>query len=62
MFVYAHLSDDKLTDLQRFEQAKGIRVLAMQPVSVEPASLTADELAELRQLEEQLGLCLLAVH
>jgi hypothetical protein len=36
-------------------------VLALQEVPVTPSLLPADEVADLRALEDELGVCLLAV-
>lgn len=61
MYVPAGLSEDEIHDLQSFEAESGLRVLALAPLRVEPAAISADILARLQQLERELGVCLLAV-
>lgn len=61
MFMLAGLTEEKLKALQQFEAESGLRVLAVTPISVEPAPIAADDLARLQDLERQLGVCLLAV-
>ncbi len=61
MFVIAQLRGEQVDQLQRFEQTKGIKVLALAEMKVNPAPLDAEGLEELRKLEEELGVCLLAV-
>ncbi len=61
MFVLAQLDPSQLSVVQRFEQAAGVRLLAMKDMEVASAPITADMLEELQQLEEELGVCLVAV-
>ena len=61
MFVLANLNDEQVHRLQAFEAEKGIRVLALQDVPVEPAPLAQNDLDSVQELEAELGLCLVAV-
>ena len=61
MFVLASLSSEQIEALRRFEKSEGIKVLALKEVPVETELLAADKLAALRDLEDQIGVCLLAV-
>ncbi len=61
MYVFAKLSDDQLKALQDFEQNSEVKLLAVTDVTLEPAALDAEKVAHLRDLEEQLGMCLVAV-
>jgi len=61
MYVLANLDNDKLGTLQSFEEEAGLRVLALSHVEVEPAPIDAEALDGLRRLEEELGVCLVAV-
>ena len=62
MFVVARLSADQLKMIQQFEKDEGIRLIAMTEMEVEPEMIEADKLTDLQKLEEQLGVCLVAVH
>lgn len=61
MFVIAGLDRKRLSLLQNFEKESGLKVLALTPLKVQPAPLSQEELKRIQQLEEQLGVCLLAV-
>ena len=61
MFVFANLAKEQVKAVQEFEYAEGIRLLALKEVCLEPEMLPADKLATLNELEEKLGVCLLAV-
>jgi hypothetical protein len=56
---YAQLSDKKLKKLRKFEKELGAWVVAVQPAAT-LADLTAEQLASIQALEEQLGVLLLA--
>ena len=61
MHTLAHLDDAQLTKLQEFEEHEGIKVLALARVDAKVAQLDAQELAHLRAMEDELGMCLVAV-
>ena len=61
MFVFANLTKEHIKAVQEFEYAEGIRLLALKEVCIEPDLLPADKLAGLNELEQKLGVCLLAV-
>jgi hypothetical protein len=62
MFVVAKLTDAQIRAIQQFEKEEGIRLIAMTEMEVEPEMIEADKLTDLQRLEEQLGVCLVAVH
>jgi hypothetical protein len=61
MFTFANLAQEQIKAVQEFEDAEGVRLLALKEVRLEPEMLPADKLATLNELEEKLGVCLLAV-
>ena len=61
MFVFANLAQDQVKAVQDFESAEGVRLLALKEVCLDPEMLPADKLMTLNELEQQLGVCLLAV-
>ena len=61
MFVFANLTKEQIKAVQEFEYNEGFRLLALKEVRVEPELLSADKLQTLHTMEEQLGVCLLAV-
>ncbi len=61
MFVFANLTKEHIKAVQEFEYAESIRLLALKEVCIEPDLLPADKLAGLNELEQKLGVCLLAV-
>jgi hypothetical protein len=61
MYVLANLDSDTLERIQKFERDSGLRLLALRDVDLEPAAIAADSLAEVKKLEEELGICLVAV-
>ena len=61
MFVFANLTKEHIKAVQEFEYAEGTRLLALKEVCIEPDVLPADKLASLNELEQKLGVCLLAV-
>lgn len=62
MFVYANLDDAKMGKLQEFERKRGMHVVALADVALEPAPVDEDLVDDIRKLEDELGVCLLAVH
>jgi hypothetical protein len=61
MYVLANLESSTLERIQKFERDSGVRLLALRDVELEPAAIAADTLAEVKKLEEELGICLVAV-
>ncbi len=61
LYAYCKLTDEQLAKLQAFEQRTGKKVLALKEVGLWPDRLTQDELADLQQLEQDLGCLLVAV-
>ncbi len=61
MFVLAGLDESKLAAIQQFERESGLKVLAFSPMRVNPATVSNDILERLQELEQKLGVCLLAV-
>ena len=60
MYTIAKLSEDQTSTLRHFEDTEHIRVIALED-SVTPAELPDSTLGHLRELESQLGVCLVAV-
>ena len=61
MFTLAHLNEDQLLRIQKFEEESGVKLLAMDSLQVQPAPLNEDNLKRLESLEGDLGVCLVAV-
>ena len=61
MYVLANLTSEQLQTIQQFEQSANVRVLALSPMDVDPASIDGQLLQKLQQIEEELGVCLVAV-
>jgi hypothetical protein len=61
MFTFANLDDVKLKEIREFEAKSGLRVVALADVDLEPAPVASDTVEELRKMEQDLGVCLLAV-
>ncbi len=61
MFTFANLDDAKLREIQEFEAKSGLRVVALADVNIDPAAVAADTVEELRKMEQDLGVCLVAV-
>lgn len=61
MYTIAKLSEDQVRALRQFEEAEHVRVLALDDIPVTPADLPEETLDHLRSLEDQLGVCLVAV-
>ena len=61
MHVLANLKQEQLRVIQEFEQKAGVRVLALAPMEIDPASIDADLLTRLQEMEKELGVCLVAV-
>ena len=61
MFVMANLSEEQLEALKAFEEKEAIKLIAFADIDLEPKPLAADQVAEISELERQLGVCLLAV-
>jgi hypothetical protein len=61
MYFIAKVDGEKLHEIQEFEKRAGVRLLALSEVDLEPAPLPADLLEELREKEEEWGVCLVAV-
>lgn len=61
MYAFANLDPEKLEALREFESRRGYKVLALSEVDVTPADLDDGTLADLKRLEETLGMTLVAV-
>lgn len=61
MYAFAHLDPDKLQSLREFEDAHGVRVLALSELEVAAANIDSQTLDDLKRLEEDLGVTLVAV-
>lgn len=61
MYVLANLKESEVGAIQDYELATGQRVLAVQDLEVHPAELDESAVNKLRDLEQRLGVCLVAV-
>lgn len=61
MFAFAKLDANQLEALRDFESQTGVRLLALADVPVEPAHIDEGTLGELKRLEDNLGITLVAV-
>jgi len=61
MYVFANLNNDQVAVVKRFEEDKGLQVLAFSDVPLKPATVDPKMLGELKNLERELGCCLVAV-
>ena len=61
MYALAHLSQDQVTALQQFEEEEDVRLIAMTEVDLQPAPLDAEKLSAVKDFEQQLGVCVVAV-
>jgi hypothetical protein len=61
MYLLSNLDDRKLAELRRFEDEKGVKVLAFSEVDAPaPANVDDGTLRELKNLEDRLGVTLIA--
>lgn len=60
MYVYAKLDESKLDTLRQFEHDKGVKILAFAEVQAQPATIDDTAVADLKALEEKLGVTLVA--
>lgn len=61
MYTFARLSREDLDRVQAAEQELGVRLLALTDVTLEPAPVDAAQVTAIQDIEEELGICLLAV-
>ncbi|MBO6947473.1 MAG: hypothetical protein JJ855_05785 [Rhodospirillales bacterium] len=61
LYSLSSIPEDKLAALQAIEQEIGQPLLAFTEVKAEPARLDRDKLAKIRDLEDSLGVVLVAV-
>ncbi|HUT22921.1 MAG TPA: hypothetical protein VM492_01120 [Sumerlaeia bacterium] len=54
MFVIANLDGERLRRLQEFEKEHDMRILALADMEVAPATIDAEQLAQLQALEKDL--------
>ena len=61
MYAFASLSEEQIAALRAYEKEQGVKLLAVSEVELDPAPIDAADLAKVQALEEQLGVCLVAV-
>lgn len=61
MLMLTQLKPEELEAVQELERRVGVRILALRDIDVEAAAIDAELLAQIKALEERLGLCLVAV-
>jgi len=55
------LNSDSLESIQKLEGELGKKILAFSTYDLEPAKISEGQLTKIKQLEEELGLALVAV-
>jgi hypothetical protein len=60
-YCYARLTEEQLGRIQAFERETGKKVLAVREVDLEPALLWKPQVDKLREMEQDLGVVLIAV-
>lgn len=61
LYSFADVEADDLAAIKAAENEIGTPLLAMQPVDLSPAPLDSRKLAQLKSLEDRLGVVLVAV-
>jgi len=61
LYSLSNIPDDKLSAVQAIEREIGQPLLAFTEVKAQPARLDREKLAKIRELEEDLGVVLVAV-
>ena len=61
MFVYANLDENQVQRVKTVEAATGLRLIAMTDVQLDPAPIDAAVLTQIKEAEDELGVCLYAV-
>ncbi len=61
LYCYANLTDEQLAKIKAFEAETGKKALALRRVPVRPEELSAEDLAKLEALENELGLVVIVV-
>lgn len=61
LYSLSNIPEDKLSAVQAIEQEIGQPLLAFTEVKAQPARLDRDKLAKIRELEDDLGVVLVAV-
>ncbi len=58
---YAKLDQDKINALQGMEKDMGTILLAFSCQAIKPAELTSEQLERIKEVEEELGVVIVAV-
>ena len=59
--TFSHLSEEQIREIQKLENEVGNPLVAFSCFSIDPAELDSETLKRIRDLEERLGVALLAV-
>ncbi len=62
LWSMASLDEDKLKAIKSLEEGLRKPVLAFSSLDVDPDNLNEDELIQIKELEDKLGVALVAIH
>tara|TARA_B100002052_G_scaffold76749_1_gene69705 strand:- start:2051 stop:2242 length:192 start_codon:yes stop_codon:yes gene_type:complete len=61
LYAFSDLDIERLRKVQNLEKATGLKLLALNTVDVEPATIQDDALKDIQALERDLGITVVAV-
>ena len=61
LYAFSDLDIERLRKVQNVEKATGLKLLALNAVDVEPATIRDDALKDIQALEGDLGITVVAV-
>ena len=61
LYTFSDLDNERLRKVQNVEKETGLKLLALNAVDVEPATIQDDALEHIQALERDLGMTLVAV-
>ena len=61
LYAFSDLDNERLRKVQNVEKATGLKLLALNAVDAEPATIQDDALKDIQALERDLGMTVVAV-
>ena len=61
LYAFSHLDNERLRKVQNVEKETGLKLLALNAVDVQPATIQDDALKDIQALERDLGMTVVAV-
>ena len=61
LYAFSDLDNERLRKVQNVEKETGLKLLALNAVDVEPATIQDDALKDIQALERDLGMTIVAV-